>query len=136
MKTEKHPIADLPFVADRKKPFAPGQWPRCFWSVTPTGNYEADCRTGDEYALAYMRYRNATSEIGSLATIVKDMPRDLTGIEVGFLQLMDYAAMYGVGAAEARVAYCDQWRAEEATKKRKRRLKRGLARGGREEAQP
>jgi hypothetical protein len=120
--TEPDPITKLPFVADRKKPFAPGQWPRCFWSVTPTGNYEADCRTGSHYALAYLRYRG-TQQVSDLPTIVKDMPRDITGIEVGFLAMIDYAATYGIAAADDRIAYLDKrdYAEEAAKKKRKQR---------------
>ena len=49
----KHPISDLPFVADRV-PDEVNPKGRHFWSVNPTGDYVADCRTGNRYALAFL----------------------------------------------------------------------------------
>ena len=55
----KHPISDLPFVADRV-PDDVNPNRRCFWSVKPTGDSVADCRTGSSYAIAYLRYERAS----------------------------------------------------------------------------
>jgi hypothetical protein len=134
---ERHPIADLPFVADRA-PRSKSDRRRCFWNVTPTGDYMVDRRTGAEYALAYLRYR-ATAEVSSLPSIVLDMPHepDHKGIQVGFLALIDYAATYGVGAAEDLVADRKQRREEEAAKKKQKlRTKLRLVQGGLGEARP
>jgi hypothetical protein len=126
MTAERHPILDLPFVADRKRN-EPGRLPRNFWKVGPagdydiTGSYTADCKTGRYYALAYLRWlrvHRAECSGGFLATIVADMPSDLTGIEVGFLAIIDHAAEHGLDAAERLVAYWERWAQNEASKKR------------------
>jgi hypothetical protein len=114
MSAARHPIAGLPFVADRP-PNDPAGLPRCFWSVKPIGDYEADCRTGNAHALAYLRYLRAEGSRGPghLSLIVGDMPREITGIEVGFLSIIDHAARTGLPAAELLVAYWEQCRADE-----------------------
>ena len=96
-----HPIESLPFVRDRA-PNSRTNMRRCFWHVEPTGEYDKDCRTGARFALDFLRYE-AAGEPGSgyLALIVKDMPAGApTGIEVGFLQTIGYAAQFGLHQAE------------------------------------
>jgi hypothetical protein len=88
MSAVPHPVAALPFVADRTGPVDKDRSPRCFWSVKPTGAYGADNQTGYAFALAYLRYLRSEGSQGPghLPSIVGDMPRGkLTGIEVGFL---------------------------------------------------
>lgn len=91
------PIARLSFVADRDGKALPkperGQWERCFWNVRPSGHYAKDCATGRALALEFLAYE-AEDEggPGALQLIVKDMPRDLTGIEIGFLSTVGRAA--------------------------------------------
>ena len=98
-------VAGLSFVAscDGKtlpKPIG-DQCGRCFWNVTATGDYTQDCDTGVRLALEYLAFEEAAVESGGhLQMIVEDMPRALTGVEVGFLQMVSFAA--GAGAKEAR----------------------------------
>ena len=92
-------ITTLPFVQDR-------DGTRCFWAVEPTGDYTADCRTGQEYALLFLDY-SARSEGGAiLQLIVPDMPKEQSGIEIGFLELVSFAAAAGLPRA---VSIMDYW---------------------------
>ncbi len=101
------PVASLPFVADRS-PCAEGERPRHFWTVTATDDYGEDCRTGDGHALTYLRFEAALDHNLHpfiLPWIVRDMPRELTGIEIGFLTIIDAAAQHGIAEAERLSAY-------------------------------
>jgi hypothetical protein len=98
-------IAALPFVADRDGKTLPmpikDQLPRCFWNVAGTGDYGQDCKIGQRLALEYLALEEADKGgCGHLQMIVADMPRALTGVEVGFLMMVSLAA--GAGAGEAR----------------------------------
>jgi hypothetical protein len=102
-KREDHPIAKLSFVDSRR----PGR--RFCWNVTPTGNYGEDCCIGRRLALEYLAFEESDDQgPGYLQKIVEDMPRELTGVEVGFLTMVSYAA--GAGAYRARQvsAYWDE----------------------------
>ena len=66
-----------------------------WWNVSPTGNYEADYQTGQEYAAAFWRVCGKTGFAGSdLAQILFAMHdrkkssgrNDLSGIEIGFIR--------------------------------------------------
>lgn len=106
-------ITSLSFVADRDGKALPkydrkkDRLPRCFWHVpkiadeTKPGGYTTNSTLGERLALEYLAYEE-TSDVGApmLANIVCDMPRPLTGVEVGFLQIVGYAA--SAGAARAR----------------------------------
>jgi hypothetical protein len=119
-------IIDLPFVAERS-PCAEGEFPRHFWTVRPTGDHGEDCRTGDRYALTYLRFEAALDHNLHpfiLPWIVRDMPRELTGIEIGFLTIIDAAAQHGIAEAERLSAY---WEGSYAARKPK--MKRA-AKGG------
>lgn len=90
--------------------------------MSPSGDYAVDCRTGEEYAVAYLRYRAIDKcTAPSLPSIVADQTRDLSGIEVGFLSMIDYAEVHGLIAAERLLAY---WKEEETATKRHGRRKR------------
>lgn len=84
-----HPILSLPFVRDRTtEERASGAAPRCFWHVSPTGDYGADCATGARYAAAALDYMVAEDTAQILQWAVFDMMamrRPRSGIEVGFL---------------------------------------------------
>ena len=97
----KAAIESLPFIGIRQKG-EPGKFPRHFWRVSPTGDYEADCQIGREMAMSYLAWLTTSRGSGSgiLGHIVGDMPRQLTGIEIAFLQMIDFAA--GAGEHEAR----------------------------------
>ena len=114
-------LAALPFIATRGEAGVPKsrkhQTPRCFWHVKPTGDYGTDCITGEKYALAYLEYAAALPvniACGCLPSIVRDMPRNLSGIEVGFLSMIDFAAEAGKHEAMRVSAYWDEYRAKRA----------------------
>jgi len=74
--------------------------------------------------VAYLRYRAIDKcTAPSLPSIVADQTRDLSGIEVGFLSMIDYASVHGLTAAERLLAY--------GRKKRRRRRGTGDANGAR-----
>ena len=98
-------VDGLSFVASRDGKTLPkpigDQSGRCFWNVTATGDHTQDCDTGVRLALEYLAFEEADVEGGGhLQLIVKDMPRAFTGVEVGFLQMVSFAA--GAGAKKAR----------------------------------
>ena len=78
-------ILELPFVADNK----PGRRSknRCFWQVSPTGDYETDCATGKSYSQMAVKFaRENGNESCFISWMVNDMNLDdVSGIEVGFL---------------------------------------------------
>lgn len=88
-------VTNLPFVKDIKKTKKKEAY-RSFWNVKPTDDYGVDCRTGGEYAIEYYQYRLMTGDGHSFLTwIISEMPKDLTGIEVGFLSTLDDLAISG-----------------------------------------
>jgi hypothetical protein len=111
-----HPIARLSFVKtlDRLHESPSGRSSgRCFWDVRPSGDYVADCVTGETLALEYLAYEEADTGPGTiLALIVGDMPQKQTGVEVGFLIAVAYAASAGAQRAREVVAYWDRRRKE------------------------
>lgn len=84
-----HPILALPFIRDTcDEERAAGANPRCFWHVTPSGSYAADCSTGAGYAAIAADYMVAARSPHLLPWVVIDMMamgRAHSGIEVGFL---------------------------------------------------
>lgn len=108
---EGMPKAQYPsFVADRPRAKA-GQGGRCWWSVNPTGDYGKDCKTGEALALEYLAYEERTGA-PDLPMIVKDMPRDFTGVEVGFLTTVSVAAEAGANRARRVSQYWAECEAE------------------------
>jgi hypothetical protein len=59
------------------------------WAVKPTGNYETDCSRGRALAQEFAAYGHP----GLLLQILKQMPSQHTGIEIGFLNAIASAAM-------------------------------------------
>jgi hypothetical protein len=96
-------IEQLPFVG-RRDSGEPG-FPRHFWKVRSIDNGPQDCALGGEYALAYLRFEAAEEHKLLLPWIVKDMPRELTQLEIAFLALVGEAACAGRYQAEAVEAY-------------------------------
>jgi hypothetical protein len=95
------PITSLPFVVDylvygkgRKRK---GATFRCFWSVSPTGDFSADTRQGNRFALRFLRWaRTQKIQAGSiLGWITGDMPVKHTGLEIGFFSIIGAAAIAG-----------------------------------------
>jgi hypothetical protein len=108
-----HPIAELSFVANRDGTTLPrptgNQSPRCFWNVTPTGDYGRDCKIGRALALEYLALEEADPHGPDYLTmIVGDMPRQLTGVEVRFLAMVAYAAGAGADRARKIAAYWEE----------------------------
>jgi hypothetical protein len=82
---------------------------RSWWHVTATGDYSADHRAAYELALEYLRYERASDCGTFLQVIVNQMPRPLSGIEIGFLTVVAIAASeHGLISAERAVASCWQ----------------------------
>lgn len=109
-KRSDDPIAKLSFVGDRKNR-KPGEFPRCWWHVKPSGDYGADCELGTRLGLEYLAFLE-THERSCLQHIVRDMPRKLTGVEIGFLTMVSYAAGAGADRAREIAAYWDRCEAE------------------------
>ncbi len=108
-------ITTASFVVDRKKAGLPPptgkQTKRCFWHVSPSGHYGEDCRTGEQLALEYLECQSSAAATGSyLSWIVADMPRDLSGIEIGFLMIVSVAAAAGRAEGIARYRHFERWR--------------------------
>lgn len=73
----------LPFIA------ANADGTRSFWSVTPSGDYAADCATGRDFAGQALAHIAAAGFPPLLGHIVKAMrSSDWTGIETGFCQAL------------------------------------------------
>lgn len=107
-----YPLDLLPFTALRNGKELPkydttkNELPRCFWNVEPTGDYAADCRVGNKFALDYLLYEEADGGgSGCLNLIVQDMPREFSGIEYGFLHMVCFAARAGAYRAREISAY-------------------------------
>lgn len=113
-KKQPHPLEALPFIATWGDPGVRKRRKdhvgRCFWHVKRSGNAWLDSLTGEKYALKYLEYL-ATAEIGCLPSIVADMPRQRSTMEIAFLSLIDTAARSGRFAAEQESAYWDKRRA-------------------------
>ena len=108
-KADSHPIRQLSFVADRElSDHKKHDLPRNFWNVRPSENYSADCARGVKYALEYLAYRTSIDPNESpdiLGWIVCDMPRELTGVEVGFFEIIGAAAGHGAAEGERLARY-------------------------------
>lgn len=90
-------VKTLSFVVDRKSVGLPPptgkQTPRCFWHVAPCGNYTKDLDVGVRLALEYLETHSEEGRpLAPLQWIVCDMPREMSGIEIGFLSVVGAAA--------------------------------------------
>jgi hypothetical protein len=92
-------ITDLPFIKDVKVPGQRGTQ-RCYWSVTPSGNYGADNRTGEEYAALFLAYASNQRRASLLVSIAHAMRPDHDGITVGFWEHVGRAACFGRAPVE------------------------------------
>ncbi|MBS0233482.1 MAG: hypothetical protein JSR99_08340 [Proteobacteria bacterium] len=125
-KSETPPVHNLSFVGrrpGRHKGFKPGRYAVHFWKVKPTGDYGEDCSHGRDLALEYLAFAEQDNST-HLQLIISDMPRELTGVEVAFLSMIDIAARSGAGGARAVDAYWKRCEAERLSKKAKKRSAR------------
>ncbi len=119
-RAEKPDIKSLSFVRDylttslkkgqTRKTF------RCFWVVSPTGDYQDDCVQGEQMALEWLLYakkcaKRGLAADGGLLLVVKDMPPRIGGVEVGFFSIVGFAAAYGAWAGEALAKHFEHIRA-------------------------
>jgi hypothetical protein len=109
-------VTDLSFVHDywiREPGRRKGRNFRVFWNVRPSGDYVADCAVGQKLASEYLKWLHAS--FGSavcLSWIVGDMPAEQSGLEVGFLCILAFAAAVGANAGEALVIEYEKRRKE------------------------
>jgi len=76
-----------------------------YWNVEPSGDYSADCAAGRQLAMTTARFIASERAPNILAHIVQAMPRQHTGVEVGFLFAFALlAAGKAAGAAIHQVA--------------------------------
>ncbi|EJF92658.1 hypothetical protein [Bartonella tamiae] len=96
-------LTDLSFVKA-----SDGTRRHLFWNVKNTNKYEIDESLGQVFALEYLAYEAQLEgdHYPILPSIIADMPRDLTGIEITFLGLVGFAAIDGRREAK-RIA--DYW---------------------------
>lgn len=75
-----------------------------FWAVTPSGDYAADCKTGNKLAMEYLQFIRRRPL--PLNWIVADMPRgdEACGLQVGFLGSVGRAAELGSWHAGSRLS--------------------------------
>jgi hypothetical protein len=65
------------------------------WNVQPCGDYEADCKKGNELAREYIEgLRLGTLSPSVLLNVAKQMPKSHSGIEAGFFHGIAAAAMH------------------------------------------
>ena len=81
--TQSAAWARLPFVSveDRGDDTAAVS----FWSVVSDGDHNDNCAAGRDYATALINYFVDFDDASLLPRVIADMPRDLRGVEIGFL---------------------------------------------------
>lgn len=62
-----------------------------WWSVRPTHDYTSDCLTGEIYAEQFIDALSCGEAQTALPHIVKAMPDEMTGVEIGFLHAISDA---------------------------------------------
>lgn len=92
LKREPHP---LPFVQDLSNDT------RSFWVVNPCGDYSLDCALGRQYAYQTLEYIRKNDMTPLLFWIVRDMPKNHSGIEVAFCEVFSYAAAFPFSSQRA-----------------------------------
>lgn len=105
--------SSLPFFASRR-PKKGQLGNRNFWSVKPSGDYFQDCKTGQAYALLFLEAEEVSDCGTLLQCVVADMPRDaaFTGLEVGFMEVIGFAATAGAFRAREIASHWDRCEAE------------------------
>ena len=95
-------VIDLSFVSRHRRNRALDR--RLFWKVKATGDYGKDIDAGQRLALEWLSYEAQPVSGPILNLIVEDMPRPLTGVEIGFLSVVTAAAQCGASQARQLVA--------------------------------
>jgi hypothetical protein len=72
-----------------------------FWVVTPCGDYSLDCALGRQYAYQALEYIRNNDMTPLLFWIVRDMPKNHSGIEVAFCEVFSYAAAFPFSSQRA-----------------------------------
>lgn len=88
-------ITELPFVSDSPARSGPqNPYGRCFWDVTPSGDYRKDCTTGATYAHEAIEYGFATRSVHAITWALLSMPGydKSSGIEVTFAETITFYA--------------------------------------------
>lgn len=119
---ERADMLTLPFIRDCKKgEKRKNEFGRWFWSVEPTGDFDTDSATGQEYGVKFCEHVTKFPR-GSfmLGWIVRDMIEggEFGRIEISFLYVVSTALSYGA------IFTPDQARVEAFFKKTPRRKKR------------
>lgn len=98
----------------------------CFWSVEPSGDYEADLTTGRGLAQEYLCFCVDAAKRGDfglpLSQIVRHMPHEHTGVEIGFLSDVGTAATGGLPYLHRVIEY-QQRCADERQRERSERAR-------------
>lgn len=108
----------LPFFASKRPTKAhPGH--RNFWSVKATGDYNTDCLTGQSYAVQFLTAEE-DSDGTLLQCVAEHMPREFTGVEIGFMQIIGFAAQAGARRGQEIAAYWERADVERRSKRAER----------------
>ena len=86
---------ELPFVKKIKKKNRVGNKAISFWNVKPTGRFQDDCIIGRSYALEMVQYHLNETPANVLGYVIREMPAELTGIEVGFIETLNELMLKG-----------------------------------------
>ena len=86
---------ELPFVKKIKKKNRVGNKAISFWNVKPTGRFQDDCIIGRSYALEMVQYHLNETPANVLGHVIREMPAELTGIEVGFIETLNELMLKG-----------------------------------------
>ena len=112
LRPELPTLASLPFVHDywvRDPGARRGHNFRCFWNVSPSGDWGEDNALGTRLALEWLEFARANPgghpASGQFGLIVDDMPPGGVGVTVGFWSIIAYAAAAGAAAGHELAAY-------------------------------
>ena len=91
-KPEPHPCARLPFVYDPPQKRGEPYRGRNFWHVSPSGDYDQECRLGDAFARELLGFLRETGNWGIARLVLVGMMNSRggkhNGIEIGFLGMI------------------------------------------------
>lgn len=103
----------LPFVGLVKRGTWNGPGHRCHWLAEPSGDYEADCQRGADFAGLTFQHMGRFPESSLIHTTLHDLVRvaggQLDGVMVGYLEWVAGT----VNAARGRFLFDAYWRQRE-----------------------